>query len=70
LTIKWCPGALARVAQNTAWMTLLAVTACEFPLPLAEDSECSLDGPTFAFLSCNLNRGPQPTGNGWVGTGS
>ena len=40
------------------------------PLPLAEDSECSLDGPTFAFLSCNLNRGPLPTGNGWVGTGS
>ena len=70
MTIKWCPGALARVAQNTAWMTLLAVTACEFPLPLAEDSECSLDGPTFAFLSCNLNRGPLPTGNGWVGTGS
>ena len=70
MTIKWCPGALARVAQNTAWMTLLAVTACEFPLPLAEDSECSLDGPTFTFLSCNLNRGPLPTGNGWGGTGS
>ena len=50
-------------------MTLLAVTACESSY-LAEDSECSLDGLTFAFLSCNLNRGPLPTGNGWVGTGS
>ena len=53
---------MARVPQNTAWMTLLAVTACESSY-LAEDSECSLDGPTFTFLSCNLNRG-------WVGTGS
>ena len=70
MTIKWCPGALARVPQKTAWMTLLAVTACESPYTLAEDSECSLDGPTFTFLSCNLNRGPLPTGNGWVGTGS
>ena len=69
MTIRWCPGALARVAQNTAWMTLLAVTAGESSY-LAEDSECSLDGPTFTFLSCNLNRGPLPTGNGWVGTGS
>ena len=64
MTIRWCPGALARGAQNTAW-----VTACESSY-LAEDSECSLDGLTFAFLSCNLNRGPLPTGNGWVGTGS
>ena len=31
---------MARVPQNTAWMTLLAVTACESSY-LAEDSECS-----------------------------
>ena len=62
MTIKWCPGALARGAQNTAW-----VTACESSYR-AEDSECSLDGPTLAFLGCNLNRGPLATGNGWAGT--
>ena len=67
MTIKWCPGALARGAQNTAWMTLPSVTACESSYR-AEDSECSLDGPTLAFLGCNLNRGPLTTGNGWDGT--
>ena len=48
-------------------MTLPSVTACESSCR-AEDSECSLDGPTLAFLGCNLNRGPLATGNGWDGT--
>lgn len=69
MTINWCPGALVCVAQNTARMTLLAMTACESSC-LAEDSGCSLDDPTFPFLGCSLNRGPLATGNSWVGTGS
>ena len=36
-------GALARLAQHAAWMTLLAVMACgNYP---ADESDCSLDGP-------------------------
>ena len=41
--MKRCLGALARVAQHAAWMTLLAVTACANYL--ADESDCSLDGP-------------------------
>ena len=43
MTVKRCLGALARVAQHAAWMTLLAVTACANYL--ADESDCSLDGP-------------------------
>ena len=43
MTVKRCLGALARVAQHAAWMTLLAVTACGNYL--ADESDCSLDGP-------------------------
>ena len=47
MTVKRRPGALALVAQRTAWMTLLAVTACGNYR--ADDSECSLDGPPIAL---------------------
>ena len=47
MTVKRCLGALARVAQHTAWMTLLAVTACANHL--ADESDCSLDGPPIAL---------------------
>ncbi len=45
--MKRRPGALTLVAQRTAWMTLLAVTACGNYR--ADDSECSLDGPPIAL---------------------
>ena len=51
MTVKRRPGALARVAKPLAWMTLLAVTACESYL--ADESACSLDGPSVA-LPANL----------------
>ncbi len=47
MSVKRCLGALARVAQRAAWMTLLAVTACGSYL--ADESECSLDGPPVAL---------------------
>ena len=47
--MKRCPGALAGVAQGAAWITLLAVTACESYL--AEESQCRLDGPSVALPS-------------------
>ena len=45
--MKRCLGALARVAQRIAWLTLLAVTACGNYL--ADESECSLDGSPVAL---------------------
>ena len=47
MTVERRPGALTRLAQHTAWMTLLAVTACGNYR--ADDSECSLDGPPIAL---------------------